>query len=166
MEIESSLRNVVFWNINRTLFQIKAGRWIMSRNVIFVLTYHRHKLLEDNNISYLRRAWWVCELLLTVPSPAVKSGGWHCIEVWYRCRPLRIRSGLQTRMDSLTNCFSTSGTRPAGGPGRSAGLNNQFTHTKSNYRKNNKICVQKTSFSLMFYYDSITGNKTIIILCK
>jgi hypothetical protein len=35
-EIESSLRNVVFWNINRTVFYIKTWTWIMSRNIIFV----------------------------------------------------------------------------------------------------------------------------------
>jgi hypothetical protein len=37
METESSLRNVVFLKINRTVFQIKTGGWIMSRNIIFVM---------------------------------------------------------------------------------------------------------------------------------
>jgi hypothetical protein len=45
-ETESSLRNAVLWKINRTVFFIKTRRWIMSRNVIFVLMYHRHKLLH------------------------------------------------------------------------------------------------------------------------
>jgi hypothetical protein len=43
-EIESSLRNVVFWKINRTVFYIKTGRRIMSRNIILVLMGHRHKI--------------------------------------------------------------------------------------------------------------------------
>jgi hypothetical protein len=30
---------------SRAVFYTKKGRWIMSRNVIFVLMYHRHKLL-------------------------------------------------------------------------------------------------------------------------
>jgi hypothetical protein len=38
METKSYLRNVVF--------KIKIGRWIMPRNIIFVLMYHRHKLLD------------------------------------------------------------------------------------------------------------------------
>jgi hypothetical protein len=28
--------------------QFQTGRWIMSRNIIFVLMYHRHKLLDLN----------------------------------------------------------------------------------------------------------------------
>jgi hypothetical protein len=35
-ETESSLRNVVFY--------IKTGWWIMSRNIIFSLIYHCHKI--------------------------------------------------------------------------------------------------------------------------
>jgi hypothetical protein len=45
-EIESGLWNAAFWKINRTVFLIKTGRWIMSRNIILVLMYHRHKLLD------------------------------------------------------------------------------------------------------------------------
>jgi hypothetical protein len=36
-ETESSLRNVVFCNISRTVFLDNTGRWIMSRNIIFVV---------------------------------------------------------------------------------------------------------------------------------
>jgi hypothetical protein len=36
-ETESSLWNVVFWNINRTVFETKTGRWLMPRSIIFVL---------------------------------------------------------------------------------------------------------------------------------
>jgi hypothetical protein len=38
-ETESSLRNVVFLNKNRTVFYTKRERWIMSRNTIFELFY-------------------------------------------------------------------------------------------------------------------------------
>jgi hypothetical protein len=46
METESSLRNVVFWNINRTVFLIKTAWLIKFRNIIIVLMYHHHKLLD------------------------------------------------------------------------------------------------------------------------
>jgi hypothetical protein len=36
----------VFRNINKTVFLDKTGQWIMSRNIIFLLLYHRHKLLD------------------------------------------------------------------------------------------------------------------------
>jgi hypothetical protein len=37
-------------SISETLcFEMKTGRWIMSRNIIFVLMYHRHKLLDFIN---------------------------------------------------------------------------------------------------------------------
>jgi hypothetical protein len=45
-ETESSLRNVVFCKINRTVFLDKTRCRIISRNIIFVLTFHRHKPLD------------------------------------------------------------------------------------------------------------------------
>jgi hypothetical protein len=58
-ETESSLRNVVFWKINRTVFQIKTGRWIMSKTIIFVSMYHHHKLLDlvFNNFKHGECVW-------------------------------------------------------------------------------------------------------------
>jgi hypothetical protein len=41
METGSRLQNV----LNK-----KTGRWIMSRNIIFALMYHRHKLVHPNYI--------------------------------------------------------------------------------------------------------------------
>jgi hypothetical protein len=62
-EKDSSLRSAVF--------HIKRGRWLMSRNIIFVLIYHRHKTYSvacslQANYTYrataaCRRIW--CQLL-------------------------------------------------------------------------------------------------------
>jgi hypothetical protein len=51
-ETESSLRNVMFWKVNRTTFHTKTRRWILFKNAIFVLMYRRHKPLDHTYI------WW------------------------------------------------------------------------------------------------------------
>jgi hypothetical protein len=33
------------------VFSIRTGRWIMSRNTMLILTYHRHKLLDFNCVK-------------------------------------------------------------------------------------------------------------------
>jgi hypothetical protein len=35
----------------RMVIWIKIGRWVMSRNIVFVLLYHRHKLSHLNHES-------------------------------------------------------------------------------------------------------------------
>jgi hypothetical protein len=52
-ETDSSLRNVLFRNMNRTVFSIKTVRWIITRNIIFVLMYNRHKFLDFKKLSLL-----------------------------------------------------------------------------------------------------------------
>jgi hypothetical protein len=62
-ETESSLRNVVFWNINRTTFWTNTRRWVTSKNVIFVWY---SVVSEPNNFSVSNKiillAGWVCIL--------------------------------------------------------------------------------------------------------
>jgi hypothetical protein len=45
-ETESSLRNVMFCNINITVFLDKDKTMANVQNIIFVLMSHRHKLLD------------------------------------------------------------------------------------------------------------------------
>jgi hypothetical protein len=45
-ETESSLRNFVFWKINRTMFLDKDKTNDNVQKKIFLLMYHRHKLLH------------------------------------------------------------------------------------------------------------------------
>jgi hypothetical protein len=42
------IKNRTMYNVQkqRKVFLDKTGRWIMSRNIIFVLMYHCHKLLD------------------------------------------------------------------------------------------------------------------------
>jgi hypothetical protein len=52
-ETESSLRNIVF-------FKKWTTRWIMSKNIILVIIYHRHKRL---NLNSLKCFLWAQHLL-------------------------------------------------------------------------------------------------------
>jgi hypothetical protein len=36
--------------VHRPIFYLKIGRWMMSKNSIIVLIFHRHKLLDRINI--------------------------------------------------------------------------------------------------------------------
>jgi hypothetical protein len=61
-ETESSLRNVVFY--------IKTGRWIMFKNIIVALIYHRQRLLD---LVY----YWKCFIpwQIAITSPRHSSSG-------------------------------------------------------------------------------------------
>jgi hypothetical protein len=82
-QIESGLRNAVFWNINRTVFQVKTGRWLMPRNMIFVLMYHRHKLLDLTYMTLFSKGKVKAKLSLLLTNETLRHEdvwGSECID--------------------------------------------------------------------------------------
>jgi hypothetical protein len=72
-ETESSLRNTVLKNKQDGI--LKTRQWIMSKNIIFVLMYHRHNPLDPTNYSNAIEVFTIAKFFWfpSTPSPQIKT---------------------------------------------------------------------------------------------